>query len=165
MRVTELKARMQVSVVCPSNATLPPIHTLSMLYDSYPLFPVLAFLGFIVSLIPLPWHLQAWNSGTCSYMIWVALSCLVVFVNSVVWHGNVTNWAPVWCDICKAISFGDITFHMIHYDLATKFLIGASVGIPASSLCISRRLYSISRVSTVSITRADVRRSSLKLFN
>ncbi|KIM66578.1 hypothetical protein SCLCIDRAFT_1211347 [Scleroderma citrinum Foug A] len=112
-----------------------------MLYDSYPLFPVLAFLGFIVSLIPLPWHLQAWNSGTCSYMIWVALSCLVVFVNSVVWHGNVTNWAPVWCDI------------------STKFLIGASVGIPASSLCISRRLYSISRVSTVSITRADKRRT------
>ncbi|KAL4061746.1 pheromone A receptor-domain-containing protein [Scleroderma citrinum] len=112
-----------------------------MSYDPYPLFPVFSFLGFILSLIPLSWHLQAWNSGTCSYMIWVSLSCLVVFVNSVVWHGNVVNWAPVWCDI------------------STKFLIGASVGIPASSLCISRRLYNISCVSTVSITRADKRRT------
>ncbi|KIJ64367.1 hypothetical protein HYDPIDRAFT_112368 [Hydnomerulius pinastri MD-312] len=111
-----------------------------MLQDPYPLFPVFAFLGFILALVPLPWHLQAWNSGTCAYMIWVSLSCLVEFVNSVVWHGNVNNWAPVWCDI------------------STKFLIGASVGIPASALCITRRLYNISRVRTVSTTRQDKRR-------
>ncbi|KIJ08360.1 hypothetical protein PAXINDRAFT_182292 [Paxillus involutus ATCC 200175] len=114
-----------------------------MFQDPYPLFPVFAFLGFVLALVPLPWHLQAWNSGTCAYMLWVSLSCLVQFVNSVVWHGNVNNPAPVWCDI------------------STKFLIGASVGIPASGLCITRRLYKISRVSTVSVTRQDKRRAVL----
>lgn len=67
---------------------------------TYPLFPIFAFLGFILSLIPLPWHLQAWNSGTCYYMIWTSLACLNQFINSIVWHGNALNPAPIWCDIC-----------------------------------------------------------------
>ncbi|EGN92607.1 hypothetical protein SERLA73DRAFT_79423 [Serpula lacrymans var. lacrymans S7.3] len=109
--------------------------------DPYPLFSVFSFIGFVVALIPLPWHFQAWNAGTCCYMIWVSLSCLIEFVNSVVWHGNAINWAPVWCDI------------------SSKFLLGAGVGIPASSLCIIRRLYNIATVQSVSITRQDKRRA------
>ena len=68
---------------------------------TYPLYPILSFLGFVVCLIPLPWHIQAWNSGTCAFMIWTAISCLIGFVNSLVWTGNVNNLAPVWCDICE----------------------------------------------------------------
>lgn len=41
--------------------------------------------------------------------------------------------------------------------LATKFIIGAGVGIPASTLCINRRLYKIAALSAVSISRNDVR--------
>lgn len=67
---------------------------------TYPVFPIFAFLGFILSLVPLPWHLQAWNSGTVYFMMWTALACLNQFVNSVVWAGNFRNPAPVWCDIC-----------------------------------------------------------------
>jgi pheromone a factor receptor len=76
---------------------------MTRLHDSdptYPLFPIFAFVGFFVSLVPLPWHLQAWNSGTCWYMFWASLSCLNQFVNSVVWAGNVFNSAPAWCEIC-----------------------------------------------------------------
>ncbi|KAJ7353546.1 GPCR fungal pheromone mating factor, partial [Mycena albidolilacea] len=65
----------------------------------YPLFSVLAFLGFFLVLIPLPWHLQAWNSGTCFYMMWASLACLNQFVNSLVWADDSINRAPVWCDI------------------------------------------------------------------
>lgn len=68
---------------------------------TYPLFPIFAFLGFFLSLIPLPWHLQAWNSGTCYYMMWAALSCLNQFVNSVVWHNNALNVSPAWCEVCE----------------------------------------------------------------
>jgi len=68
---------------------------------TYPLFPVFSFLAFIVCLIPLPWHIHAWNSGTCSYMLWTATACLVLFINSIVWSGNVDNPSPVWCDICE----------------------------------------------------------------
>ncbi|KAJ6468583.1 pheromone A receptor-domain-containing protein [Mycena vulgaris] len=114
-----------------------------MLDALYPLFSIFAFLGFVLVLVPLPWNLQAWNSGTCFYMMWVALACLNQFVNSVAWKDNVLNNAPVWCDI------------------SIRITMGASVGIPAASLCINRRLYQIASVKTVSITPAEKRRASL----
>lgn len=66
----------------------------------YPLFPVFAFLGFFLVLIPLPWHIQAWNVGTCAYILWASVACLLELVNSLVWRNNVLNPTPVWCDIC-----------------------------------------------------------------
>nr|AAQ96344.1 pheromone receptor Rcb2 B44 [Coprinopsis cinerea] len=108
---------------------------------TYPLFPIFAFVGCILCLIPLPWHLQAWNSGTCFFMAWTALACLNQFVNSVVWSGNAINHAPIWCEI------------------SIRILMGASVGIPASSMCIVRRLYAIARSQKVAITRAEKRRA------
>ncbi|KAF9522218.1 GPCR fungal pheromone mating factor [Crepidotus variabilis] len=92
---------------------------------TYPLLPVFLFLALVLCLIPLPWHIQAWNAGTCAFMVWVALWCLNGFVNALVWRGNLNNPAPVWCDI------------------STKFEIGATIGIPAAILCISRRIYSL----------------------
>ncbi|KAJ7622377.1 pheromone A receptor-domain-containing protein [Roridomyces roridus] len=109
----------------------------------YPLFSTCSFLGFVLVLIPLPWHLQAWNSGTCFYIMWSALSCLNQFVNSVVWADDMINRAPVWCDI------------------SIRITLAASVGIPAASLCINRRLYQIASVKTVSVTVADKRRAVL----
>ncbi|KAJ7588654.1 STE3-like pheromone receptor [Mycena floridula] len=114
---------------------------LRSLDPTYPLFPILSCLGFVCSLIPLPWHLQAWNAGTCAFMIWTASYCFVTFVNSLIWAGNVDNVAPVWCDI------------------STQIILGAAVGIPASTLCISRRLYTITAVRTATVTREDKRRA------
>ena len=71
---------------------------------SYPLYPIMCCICFFLVLIPLPWHLQAWNTGTCMYMIWTAIALLNQFVNSIVWSDNAINWAPVWCDICKFLS-------------------------------------------------------------
>jgi hypothetical protein len=34
-------------------------------------------------------------------MTWTALASLNFFINSIIWNGNVVNWAPVWCDICQ----------------------------------------------------------------
>lgn len=67
---------------------------------TYPLFSIFAFIGFVVGLIPMTWHLQSWNSGTCIYMIWASFASLIEFVDSIVWNGSVRNPAPVWCDIC-----------------------------------------------------------------
>lgn len=118
--------------------------TLDMTLDpTYPLFSIFTFLGFIVSLIPLPWHLQAWNSGTCFYMMWASLACLNQFINSLVWAGNAINHAPIWCDI------------------SIRIMLGASVGLPAASLCINRRLYHIASVRSVAITHAEKRRGIL----
>ncbi|KAH7882760.1 pheromone A receptor-domain-containing protein [Phlebopus sp. FC_14] len=103
-------------------------------------FTLCAFFGFVLVTIPLPWHLEAWNTGTCLYMIWTGLACLNQFINSIVWNSDVINRAPVWCDI------------------STKFMIGSAVAIPASSLCINRRLYQIASISSVTKTRAEKRR-------
>nr|AWT57999.1 Pheromone receptor [Lentinula edodes] len=108
---------------------------------TFPLFPIFAFLAFVLSVIPLPWHFQAWNSGTCAFMIWVGCFCLVLFVNSLIWADNAINSVPVWCDI------------------SSQIIAGAGVGIPASTLCISRRLYRITSTQIVSYTRDDKRRA------
>ncbi|KAH9887050.1 putative fungal pheromone GPCR, STE3-type [Cubamyces lactineus] len=108
---------------------------------TYPLFPIFAFLGFVLALVPLPWHLQAWNAGTCIFMVWASLASLIQFVDSLIWHDNAINSAPIWCDI------------------STKFLIGAGVGIPAASACISRRLYKIASTSYVTVSMRERRRA------
>ncbi|RDB18297.1 Pheromone B alpha 3 receptor [Hypsizygus marmoreus] len=108
---------------------------------AYPAFSVFSFLGFVLVLIPLPWHFQAWNSGTCLFMIWTAIGSLNLFINSIIWHNNAIDWAPVWCDI------------------STRLTVGLSVAIPAASLCINRRLYKIASCQIATITRAHKRRA------
>ncbi|PPR07984.1 hypothetical protein CVT24_002696 [Panaeolus cyanescens] len=105
------------------------------------LFTAFAFLGFLMCAIPFPWHLEAWNTGTCLYMAWTGLACLNLFINSIVWNGNAINWAPVWCDI------------------SARIIVGGAVAIPAASLCINRRLYQIASVKSVTVTRAEKRRA------
>ncbi|KAF8149756.1 pheromone A receptor-domain-containing protein [Mycena galopus ATCC 62051] len=109
----------------------------------YPAFQIFSFLGFVFVLIPLPWHFQAWNSGTCLFMIWTALSCLNGFINSILWANSVEDFAPVWCDI------------------STRLMVGITVAIPAASLCINRRLYKIASCQTVSVSKAEKRRAVL----
>ncbi|PPR07023.1 hypothetical protein CVT26_005218 [Gymnopilus dilepis] len=110
---------------------------------TFPLFPIFALLSFILVLIPLPWHLQALNSGTCLFMIWTSIGCLNQFINSIVWHNNIVDWAPIWCDI------------------STRLTVGIAVAIPAASLCINRRLYKIATCDNASITYAQKRRAVL----
>ncbi|TFK87807.1 fungal pheromone STE3G-protein-coupled receptor [Polyporus arcularius HHB13444] len=108
---------------------------------TFPLFPIFAGIGCVVILIPLPWHLEAWNSGTCYFIFWTFLGCLNQLVNSIVWRNNALNVAPIWCDI------------------STRIIIAASVGIPAASLSINRRLYLISRCRAATVTIRDKRRA------
>ncbi|KAF6745597.1 Ste3-like pheromone receptor, partial [Ephemerocybe angulata] len=106
-----------------------------------PVYSTFAFLGFLACAIPFPWHLEAWNTGTCLYMFWCGLGCLNMFVNSIVWNGNAINWAPVWCDI------------------SSRIVLSTSFAIPAASLCINRRLYHIASAQTVTVSRAEKRRA------
>ncbi|KAF8063934.1 STE3-like pheromone receptor, partial [Lyophyllum atratum] len=105
---------------------------------SYPVFSIFSFIGFVLVLIPLPWHLQAWNSGTCLFMIWTAIGCLNLFINSIIWHNNAIDWSPLWCDI------------------STRLVVGTAVAIPAASLCIKPATIQIASGTTVSLTREHV---------
>ena len=80
--------------------------------------------------------------------------------SSIVWFGRATFSTPspfgvisviilhLHCIIVRVLIF--------HLFLATKFLLGAGVGIVASGLCISRRLYSIASIQAVSTSHVDV---------
>ncbi|TDL19569.1 putative pheromone receptor STE3.2 [Rickenella mellea] len=96
---------------------------------TYPLYPIVSFICFILVLIPLPMHLHLRNAGTSMYIIWTAASCLILFVNSIVWHNNAIDKAPVWCDI------------------SGRILLGYGTAIPACGLCIQRRLYLATRIT------------------
>ncbi|KAL1730136.1 pheromone A receptor-domain-containing protein, partial [Schizophyllum commune] len=104
---------------------------------TYPLFPILAFLSSVLALLPVPFALQVWNTGACALAAWTATACLLSFINSVVWAGNVMDTVPVWCDI------------------SSKLLLGASIGIPASGLCISHRLWKVTSTRHVPETRRE----------
>ncbi|KAI1790857.1 GPCR fungal pheromone mating factor, partial [Ganoderma leucocontextum] len=116
---------------------------LSSFDPTYPAFPILAFVGALLALIPLPWHLQAWNAGTCLFMVWTAVACLNLGINSIVWSNNAINSAPIWCDI------------------SSRLIVVVAVALPASSLCIQRRLYNIASIKSVNITLAEKRRGIL----
>jgi pheromone a factor receptor len=104
-------------------------------------FIVFAFLSFILVSIPLPWHLEAWNTGTCLVIFWTGTGSLIMSINAIIWDGNTVNWAPIWCDI------------------TTRLMTGLAVGIPAASLCINRRLYTIASIRSVTFSKDDRRRA------
>ncbi|KZV72325.1 STE3-domain-containing protein [Peniophora sp. CONT] len=110
--------------------------------DTNVVFSAVSMITFVLCMIPLYWHAQSWNIGTCMFILWSGLGTLVWGINSIIWHNNVIDWAPVWCDI------------------ATKFILGTSIGIPFSSMAINRRLYKISSVRAVMITRSEKRRET-----
>ncbi|TFK67119.1 STE3-domain-containing protein [Pluteus cervinus] len=112
--------------------------------NDYPnsIFSTFSFLGFLVCMVPLPWHLEAWNAGMCMFMIWTGLGCLLLFVNSLVWHHNAINWSPVWCDI------------------AVRYIVGLNIATPATCLCITRRLYHITAIR-IPASKLDNRRAIL----
>nr|GAT51366.1 pheromone B alpha 1 receptor [Mycena chlorophos] len=90
------------------------------------LFSTLAFLGFVLSFIPLPWHLRGTAPADhlpVSAKSLADLPCSLEHRNMRV-H-NTLDSAPVWCD------------------LSTYFLAALNLAVPATSLCINRRLYYI----------------------
>ena len=86
------------------------------------LYSVFSFIGFVLCTIPFYWHFKgkvcnyspdrsvlseninvARNTGTCLFMIWTGLGCLLQCINSIVWNKNMINRAPVYCDICNSL--------------------------------------------------------------
>jgi len=105
------------------------------------LYSAFSFIGFVLCAIPFYWHLQAWNTGTCLYMAWVGIGCLVQCINAIIWNNNMIIKYTVYCNIVGRIQ------------------IGLNVAIPACSLCINRRLYKIATTKVVMVTAAEKRRA------
>jgi len=104
-------------------------------------YSAFSFIGFVFCAIPFYWHLEAWNTGTCLYMAWTGIGCLMACINSIVWNNNMIIRAPIYCDIVVRIQAG------------------LNVAVPAASLCINRRLYKIATIKSVTVTDSEKRRA------
>ncbi|KAF8491701.1 pheromone A receptor-domain-containing protein [Russula emetica] len=104
------------------------------------LYSAFSFFGFVLCAIPFYWHFKARNMGTCLFMFWTGLGCLIQCINSIVWNKNMVNRAPVYCDI------------------STRIQVALNVAVPACSLCINRQLYRVARMKSAGTTDAENRR-------
>ncbi|KAG8858707.1 a-factor receptor [Tulasnella sp. 330] len=107
---------------------------------TYPAYPIIAIFAMVLVSMPAYWQFKAGNVGTSLYITWTFIGCLIYTTNSILWYGNLQEHSMFWCD------------------LTTKIQIGFSVGLPAASLLINRRLYKISTVQQVHISKSDSRK-------
>jgi len=104
------------------------------------LFTAATFFGCIHSLVCLPWKNDSKNIGSVLLCSWLFVGCFMLFVNSL------TMNAIIWCDICEWFcnTTGQSQGADYHYDgSATKLMIGAYIGVPASIVCVLHHLYTI----------------------
>ena len=67
----------------------------------YPITPIGCFIGVVLALLPLTSHIRKLGLGVWGFALWTAGTNFILFVNTIVWHDNVQNTAPIWCDITK----------------------------------------------------------------
>ena len=73
-----------------------------MMDPTYPLVPIINFLSIPLVILPLFTSIrQRQNVGVMIYAAWVAIRCLTVGVNTIVWKDNYDIRIPVWCDISE----------------------------------------------------------------
>lgn len=95
--------------------------------------------------------------GTVLWIFWAGTGCLIYFINAIIWRDNVTNWAPVWCDIgeCQVPGIGAVVSEHV-FRSVTRFLHVQPIGICLASALINHRLYKLSKLSVTFTSAADV---------
>ena len=104
----------------------------------YPQLPAGALITAVLVLIPLPLHWRTRNVATIAIITWLFAVDIVSAVNAIIWTRNLSQSTAVWCDICTSILSVDLKSHI--WMLATKITIGASVAIPAATMCVCKHL-------------------------
>ena len=124
----------------------------------YPEFPVGAFLAAVLVLIPLPAHWRSCNVATVSIIVWLFAMDVIYGVNTIVWDGNIRKHLFVWCDISEyPRSF--IGQRLPSSPIAaTKLSIGASVALPAATMCVCRNLELVASGRVARLNYEDKRR-------
>jgi pheromone a factor receptor len=61
--------------------------------------PVVAFIAFVLAIVPLLLHWRSHNIPLLSIITWLALCDLTYGINSIIWDGNINLVGLPWCDI------------------------------------------------------------------
>lgn len=117
---------------------------------TYPLIPTVNFLGLMLIVIPFSNKpMRRWNTGICMFAIYVAIMCLLTAIDTIIWSaGNYIVTEPIWCDIGECMLSASFNFYIqfiIYRTSVSHIFVGTSVGIPACSFVISKRLCRIIR--------------------
>ncbi|PPQ94357.1 hypothetical protein CVT25_000685 [Psilocybe cyanescens] len=99
-----------------------------------------AFISAFSLILAIPWHWRTGNVATLSIIAWLFITNMIYAIDAVIWAGNVSIVATVWCDI------------------STKLIIGANFALPAACLCICIHLEQVSSVRTARFNISDKRR-------
>ncbi|KIP06741.1 mating-type-like pheromone receptor [Phlebiopsis gigantea 11061_1 CR5-6] len=102
-------------------------------------------LGALVAYFPLYWHLESWNSASVLWIFWSGTSCLIHFINAIIWHDNADNVAPVWCDI------------------SSRWMHVESIGIITAGALLNHRLYKLLKLGTE--CRLDINKKGMVIFD
>lgn len=100
--------------------------------------------------------MQAGNMGTILWIFWAGTGTLIYFINGIIWRDNVTNWAPIWCDVGEFEFLRDFTTAHLCFQV-TRFLHVQPIGICLASALINHRLWRLTKMTVVRTTDADVR--------
>ena len=71
----------------------------------YPYYHIITIFGMVLVAMATPIHLTTQGGPVVPYIIWQLIWGLLNTVNGLVWHDHTENIAPIWCDICKPLSF------------------------------------------------------------
>ncbi len=124
-----------------------------------PALPITAFIGAILVLFPLPSHWRARNYATISLIAWLFVIDIIYGINSAIWNDNIRIQLLVWCDISAfSLPASSSPFTDKGALIATKLIIGASVALPATAMCICKHLESVASGRIVRISHADKQR-------
>ncbi|VDC06354.1 unnamed protein product [Peniophora sp. CBMAI 1063] len=130
---------------------------------TYPLVPIASIVAAVLVLLTLITSgvRGAYNRGVVMFEGWVLVGLIITAVQTIVWRDTSHIIAPVFCDICESIVFLahhnsllSIMTSLHDYDRGTNadpgcclsashLAIGLTVGIPACSFVITRRLWLI----------------------
>jgi pheromone a factor receptor len=104
----------------------------------FPYYTIACAVGMVLALLPLPAHWRAGNTATIALGLANFIGCLISFVNTIVWRGNVKNPYPIWGDITVAI------------------YTNLGMAIAGCTFAIVYRLWRVARTRSVLTTKQDV---------
>jgi pheromone a factor receptor len=88
-------------------------------------FPIFAGTALILQIPALTWHIRTRNLAASFQIIWISLVLLFFVINPIIWpRDDYWNWWHGY-GLC---------------DIESRILVGASVGLPGSAMCIVRKL-------------------------
>jgi hypothetical protein len=79
--------------------------------------PVLSFVSVALLILILPGQVRSFSIPSVSIIAWFFFCNLIHGINAILWSGNQSVHAPVWCDICEIFAHGSDCVLIVAYSV------------------------------------------------